>query len=228
MKLRPAKTKAEAFTIIELLIVICIVVVVAVLLLPSFVNKPRPAYLALCMSNQKQIALALIMYADDYNGRFPWEVSSTNGGSMELISSGRVSPHFKILSAYYKQLPYKLVCPADKSRIAVTNASELTDQNISYFLNMDAPHTNNPSVTFLTGDRNLWADPSTLFNEHGFAVGPGLFVLHTNYNMSWTQEIHVRGGNLAFADGHVQFVRTNDLNLFVRQLPFATNRLCIP
>lgn len=219
MKTPSFRGKVKAFTLVEALVVIAVLVLLAALLLPAL-QRPRIRGNVTCMSNLKQIDLALILYASDYNNRFPWQVSSTNGGTMELISSGQTAPQFKKLSKYSGRLPYCLVCPADKTRTVVTNAAELTEQNISYFINVDAPLTNKPAQTFLAGDRNL--------QVNGLAVKPGLFVLTTNLNMSWTSEIHRVGGNLAFADGHVEFVQSNRLNSVVQQQPLATNRLCVP
>jgi prepilin-type processing-associated H-X9-DG protein len=77
-----------------------------------------------------------------------------------------------------------------------------------------------PSKTILTGDRNLQAG--------GQAVRPGLFALATNLDLSWTGEMHSKGGLLAFVDGHVEFVRTNKLNDTILSQPLATNRVCVP
>ena len=41
---------------------------------------------AICWNNSKQIALALHMFADDHDGKLPWQVSEKDGGSMEYIS----------------------------------------------------------------------------------------------------------------------------------------------
>jgi prepilin-type processing-associated H-X9-DG protein len=101
-----------------------------------------------------------------------------------------------------------------------TNYEALNDLNISYFLNADASHTNHPSQTFFAGDRNL--------ELNGQAVKPGLLVVTTNVDLNWSGKLHPRGGNLAFADGHVEWSRTNELNSVVQRQPVVTNRLCIP
>jgi len=57
----------KGFTLIELLVVIAIIAILAAILFPVFATARAKAKQSSCMSNVKQIALAILMYADDYN-----------------------------------------------------------------------------------------------------------------------------------------------------------------
>jgi prepilin-type N-terminal cleavage/methylation domain-containing protein len=64
---KPPKTSCPAFTLIELLVVIAIIGILAALLLPVLTASKMRAASAVCLSNQRQLALAWEMYADDNN-----------------------------------------------------------------------------------------------------------------------------------------------------------------
>lgn len=213
---------AEAFTLVELLVLLAGVVILVALLLPAMVNSPsRPPFLP-CMQNLRQVGLALQMFADDNNGQFPPRLSITNGGSMELIGSNSPALHFLTLSNYLTRNGPVFHCPADAAKERLTNNSALTDRNVSYFLSVDA--TPRMTNAILAGDRNL--------EVAGQAVRPGLYTLATSAAVGWTGEMHskrgtARCGDILFADGHVQFLRTNLTSVIQRQ-GLATNRLAVP
>ena len=59
--------KRTGFTLIELLVVIAIIAILAAILFPVFAKAREKAYQTQCLSNTKQLALALLSYASDWD-----------------------------------------------------------------------------------------------------------------------------------------------------------------
>jgi type II secretory pathway pseudopilin PulG len=212
MKTLSAKAKISGLTLIEVLVVLAVLFVLAALLLPSLA-RTKSGRQVQCLYNQKQIAMALIMFNDDHAGKYPWQDSVTNG---------LASTYFQTLSAYLGNQPNPLICFSDKTRHAAVNFSGLQNENISYFLNLDA--TTN-AADILTGDRHL--------EVNGNDANSGRLACSTNSILSWASGFHLDAhgrpiGALSFVDGHAQFVGADGLNLLFRNQSRAMSRLCVP
>ena len=102
----------RAFTLIELLVVIAIIAILAAILFPVFAQARDQARKASCLSNMKQIGLALFMYTQDYDERLPTafaEVPSPDGGQAWVI------PYDMQLMPYIKNENI-FTCPSDGTR----------------------------------------------------------------------------------------------------------------
>ena len=65
----------SAFTLIELLVVIAIIAILAAILFPVFAQAREKARAISCISNEKQIGTATMMYVQDYDETMPMFIS---------------------------------------------------------------------------------------------------------------------------------------------------------
>src|SRR6266516_950596 len=84
----------RGFTLIELLVVIAIIAILAAILFPVFAQAREKARATGCLSNGKQIALAISMYAQDYDETFPFDIQAA-GTVNEVWWADVVQPYIK-------------------------------------------------------------------------------------------------------------------------------------
>jgi len=70
-KVKSKSGKTTGFTLIELLVVIAVIALLAAILFPVFARARERARATSCLSNLKQLGLAALMYAQDWDERFP-------------------------------------------------------------------------------------------------------------------------------------------------------------
>jgi prepilin-type N-terminal cleavage/methylation domain-containing protein len=70
-ELTPFRKGNIAFTLIELLVVIAIIAILAALLVPAISNARKQMNDSKCVSNLRQLGVAICLYAGDHNGQFP-------------------------------------------------------------------------------------------------------------------------------------------------------------
>lgn len=111
----------KGFTLIELLVVIAIIAILAAILFPVFAQAKEAAKKVQCLSNGRQIGLALTMYLTDNDDRYPQEHPATQNpvvddstGQLESLDYG--SPFDKILPYVASKDSSKTqlyICPSD-------------------------------------------------------------------------------------------------------------------
>jgi prepilin-type N-terminal cleavage/methylation domain-containing protein/prepilin-type processing-associated H-X9-DG protein len=85
---------SRGFTLIELLVVIAIIAVLAAILFPVFARAREKARQSTCMSNQRQIAAAVQMYAQDHEECMPdfstvWQDIKVDNNILQCPTAGK-------------------------------------------------------------------------------------------------------------------------------------------
>ncbi|RYG35675.1 DUF1559 domain-containing protein [bacterium] len=122
----------RAFTLIELLVVIAIIAILAAILFPVFAQAKEAAKKTVCISNSKQIALAMMMYATDSDDVFcPAAVNMDGQGDV----SGKNGIHdgengwkpYDMLILPYVKSDGLFTCPSDSKNWPGFGAGDFYD-----------------------------------------------------------------------------------------------------
>ena len=122
---RAKLTRAKAgFTLIELLVVIAIIAILAAILFPVFAQAREKARQTSCLSNTKQLGLAVMQYVQDSDEAFPFhDVVLPGGGATPWVDARRTWQ--QLAQPYMKS--YDLRCssnPASEFRVDAARADE--------------------------------------------------------------------------------------------------------
>ena len=199
------------------MVIIAVLAILAAMLLPALARAKQKSKDIACVNNLKQNGLAFRIWEGDNGDKYPMAVSTTKGGTKEFDTGADTFRHFQVMSNELNT-PKVLVCPAD-TRVAAANFNRLKNQNVSYFVGLDAREEF--PQQFLDGDRNLTGDS---------APENGVLKLIPGGRVSWTEAMHVNKGNIGLADGSVQRLNDTGLREALRNSGEATNvwRIALP
>jgi len=116
--LQVARPPNTAFTLLELLVVIGIIALLAALLLPALTRAREAGRATACLSNLRQLGLAIQLYTQDYNNRLPIMRDQPAGASATNEPAG---PD-RVLAPYLGNKKI-LRCPSDANNLFETTGS---------------------------------------------------------------------------------------------------------
>ena len=213
MNSTPRHFTRQGFTLVGLLIIIAVLGILAAMLIPALVSAKGKSKRIQCVSNLKQDGLAFRLWEGDNGDKYPMAVSTNKNGTMEYAAD--VFRHFQVMSNELST-PKILVCPAD-NRTAAASFARLKNQNVSYFVGLDATEVRPPML--LTGDRNV---------TNGLSPVRSVLELRPEIPAGWTEAMHNGVGNIGLADGSVQQVSIPGLQQMLKHTGDSTNRVALP
>ena len=114
----------NAFTLIELLVVIAIIAILAAILFPVFAQAREKARAISCLSNQKQLGLAVLMYVQDYDEAMPLAYINVGFGGTGGPFSNFYESWWAMIYPYSKSGPVTR-CPSNPNNN--TTVSSIVD-----------------------------------------------------------------------------------------------------
>ena len=217
-------SRRRGFTLIELLVVIAIIGILTGMLFPVYAKAREKARQGACLSNVKQLGLAVMMYADDYDGGFVPAQSPDNlmrwHGRRATTNDPfdpKQGPLWEYLhSAELKQCPSLDVDPAAKGQFELgTGGYGYNEQYIGgspsrdYLVGMYIPATmvqlDHPAATVMFTD-TACLNCEGKYIEYSFCEAP----IYQAWGMPAapsTHFCHAGFTNVAFCDGHVRSMK---------------------
>lgn len=206
--------KRNAFTLVELLVVVAIIALIAGLALPATARAIAAAKRTACASNMRQIGIAILAYANERDGDFP-RSSHTDAQESWIFT----------LAPYLGNVDDIRICPADpraRERRELKSSSYLLNEFICVpatdpfgavvesFSNLNDLHAPSRTLVAFIGADNMGLGQA---NDHthsrGWAGWNNVIqdISPDRHRVGASAPDHSRGqSNYLYADGHVETI----------------------
>ncbi|MBC7288428.1 MAG: DUF1559 domain-containing protein [Armatimonadetes bacterium] len=199
----------RGFTLIELLVVIAIIAILAAILFPVFARAREKARQTSCLSNLKQIALAGLMYLNDYDGFFFGHIQGRRDNFYPPVNpfltwAQQIAPYIKNEQIF--------VCPSNPGNDFVLGDAYNRDYYFGYGLNYWLTYYyyyNDAHISKIQRPaETIW------FTDCDFYVVYPTYYLYTYptnpvYGQNGYARLQLRhndGVNVGFVDGHAKWM----------------------
>jgi prepilin-type N-terminal cleavage/methylation domain-containing protein/prepilin-type processing-associated H-X9-DG protein len=183
----------RGFTLIELLVVIAIIAILAAILFPVFAKAREKARQNTCINNQRQLAVAVQMFAQDHDQTLP--AGDTWGNDIAQLTG----------------TPKLYDCPS------VTHQGSLTMPDYFYNAGKNShlggatlDGFDKPADVLLTADAKTSTTSSVYFIPDAMLDPVGLGTFSGSIGTMLDLSRHNGGSVVSFLDGHVQWVKSGD------------------
>jgi prepilin-type N-terminal cleavage/methylation domain-containing protein/prepilin-type processing-associated H-X9-DG protein len=220
------RTRAPGFTLIELLVVIAIIAILAAILFPVFAQAREKARQSMCLSNSRQLGLALQMYSQDYD-----EVVPNQWWDRDKCTEWDCTPAWQLAS--YTKNTKVWICPSKGRGAPDPSVTKFISYGFNWWtIAKPLAAMQQPAETVFLAEVGANAEMKHLGGNVGSGAADAAWLDHywlrysyprvkvsafsknnqnTNHRFQTQQGKHNATVNVVYADGHVKSTRPSRL-----------------